>query len=248
MSSDVEPTRQQQVDKQLLGAVAAGHRKTGVAHGRAGLAWTFAWFMALLVVTDSLGGESRRDLARDDGRSRGSPRAPVTLIEYSDFTCGFCVRFFRETWPRIRAHYVDSGKVRFVYRDYPRASEGPGLEAALAARCAGDQGRYWQMHDRLFGSDGRRDTPEFEQHATALGLDHDVFAACLRDAPYIREIFLDRKEGYDLGFRGTPGFALVKTDGSREESPILLPGALPYEEFQDQIERLLKRVKGGGEG
>ncbi|MGH7166485.1 MAG: DsbA family protein [Nitrospiraceae bacterium] len=202
--------------------------------------------MALLLVTDSLGGENRRDLARDDGRSRGSPRAPVTLIEYSDFTCGFCVRFFRETWPRIRAHYVDSGKVRFVYRDYPRASEGPGLEAALAARCAGDQGRYWQMHDRLFGSGGTLASPEFQRHAITLGLDRDAFATCLRDAPYTREIFLDRKEGYDLGFRGTPGFALVRTDGSREESPILLPGALPFEVFQEQIERLLNRVKREG--
>lgn len=216
--------------------------------GRAGIVWTFAWLIALLLVTDSLGGENRRDLARDDGRSRGSPRAPVTLIEYSDFTCGFCVRFFRETWPRIRAHYVDSGKVRFVYRDYPRASEGPGLEAAQAARCAGDQGQYWQMHDRLFGSDGTLATREFQQHATTLGLDRDAFAACLRDAPYTREIFLDRKEGYNLGFRGTPGFALVRTEGSREESPIILPGALPFEVFQEQIESLLKRVKGEREG
>jgi protein-disulfide isomerase len=215
---------------------------------RAGLAWTFAWLMALLLVTSSLGEENRRDLARDDGRSRGSPRAPVTLIEYSDFTCGYCVRFFRETWPRIRAHYVDSGKVRFVYRDYPRASEGPGLEAALAARCAGDQGRYWQMHDRLFGSGGSKDWPEFQQHANTLGLDLDAFATCLRDAPYTREIFLDRKEGYDLGFRGTPGFALVRTEGSPEERPIILPGAFPFEVFQEQIDRLLKRGKGEREG
>ena len=85
-----------------------------------------------------------------DVRVRGQANAPLTLIEYSDFTCGYCLKFFKRTWPRIQARYVDTGKVRFVYRDFPRGDQGPGLDAAVAARCAGAQGQYWAMHDRLF--------------------------------------------------------------------------------------------------
>ena len=79
-----------------------------------------------------------------DHRMRGKADAPVTLIEYSDFTCGYCLKFFKETWPKIQARYVDTGKVRFLYKDYPRADQGPGVTAALAARCsayAGDLSR-----------------------------------------------------------------------------------------------------------
>ena len=91
----------------------------------------------------------------DDGRVQGKADAPLTLIEYSDFTCGYCMKFFKETLPKLQATYIETGKVRFVYRDYPRADRGVGVEAAVAARCAGAQGRYWAMHDRLFG-EGRR--------------------------------------------------------------------------------------------
>ncbi|MFO0766031.1 MAG: thioredoxin domain-containing protein [Nitrospiraceae bacterium] len=88
-----------------------------------------------------------------DNRVRGSAEAPLTIVEYSDFTCGYCLKFFKETWPRLQAKYVDTGKVRFLYKDYPRADQGPGVAAALAARCAGDQGAYWPMHDRLFAEE-----------------------------------------------------------------------------------------------
>ncbi len=75
----------------------------------------------------------------DDGRVQGKADAPLTLIEYSDFTCGYCLKFFKETLPKLQATYIDTGKVRFVYRDYPRADRGVGVEAAVAARCAGAQ-------------------------------------------------------------------------------------------------------------
>src|SRR5207249_7756140 len=87
-------------------------------------------------------GQASDFLGRDDGRTRGNLQAPITLVEYSDFTCGFCLKFFQETWPRLRDKYIETGKVRFLYRDFPRAFQGPGVDAAIAARCAGDQGRY----------------------------------------------------------------------------------------------------------
>ena len=105
----------------------------------------------------------------DDGRVQGKVDAPLTLIEYSDFTCGYCMKFFKETLPKLQATYIDTGKIKFVYRDYPRADRGVGVEAAVAARCAGAQGRYWAMHDRLFGEGSRLDSGSFKSVAKSLG-------------------------------------------------------------------------------
>ncbi|MEX5213331.1 MAG: DsbA family protein [Nitrospiraceae bacterium] len=179
-----------------------------------------------------------------DDRVRGNPRAPVTIIEYSDFTCGYCVKFFRETWPLLQAKYVDAGKVRFLYRDYPRADQGVGVEAALAARCAGEQGRYWAMHDRLFAQGPRLDASQFSDYAKAIGLKPDRYNACVRQETYLESIFNDRQEANRWGFRGTPGFVLFLTNdmSGRVETPVTVPGAFPFNVFQEQIERLLRRA------
>jgi protein-disulfide isomerase len=177
-------------------------------------------------------------LWQPDGRTRGNPDAPVTLIEYSDFTCGYCVKFFRETWPRLSSKYVETGKVRFLYRDYPRDPEGPAMTAAIAARCAGDQGRYWDMHDRLFG--GALDVDRLQAHAKAIGLNQPAFAACLRDAPHRQAILQDKEDGIRIGFVGTPGFILMRTGQAGKEKPIGLPGAFPVGTFEQEIDRLLK--------
>lgn len=177
-------------------------------------------------------------LWQPDGRMRGNPNAPVTLIEYSDFTCGYCVKFFRETWPRLREKYVDTGKVRFLYRDYPRDPDGPAMTAAIAARCAGDQGRYWDMHDRLFA--GKIEIDTLQAHAKTIGLNQPVFATCLRDAPHRQAILRDKEDGMTIGFVGTPGFILMRTGQAGKEKPIGLPGAFPADVFEAEIERLLK--------
>lgn len=176
-----------------------------------------------------------------DHRMRGKADAPVTLIEYSDFTCGYCLKFFKETWPKIQARYVDTGKVRFLYKDYPRADQGPGVTAALAARCAGDQGTYWPMHDRLFAADGRLDVDSYSRHAKAIGLDQSQFRQCLRDAPHMQAIFHDRDEANGWGFHGTPGFVLMRTtqQPTTKNPAVAIPGAFPFEAFEEEIEKLL---------
>lgn len=173
-----------------------------------------------------------------DGRTRGNLKAPVTLIEYSDFTCGYCVKFFRDTWPRLREKYVETGKVRLLYRDYPRDPDGPAMTAAIAARCAGDQGRYWDMHDRLFG--GGIDIDRLQAYAVTIGLNQPAFAACLRDARHRSAILQDKEDGIRIGFVGTPGFLLLQTDRAGKDKPIGLPGAFPVGVFEQEIDRLLK--------
>lgn len=193
--------------------------------------------VALAVILTAIGHDTE-PAAKSEYRVRGNPKAPVTLIEYSDFTCGYCRKFFYETWPRLQVKYVETGKVRFLYRDFPRASRGPGVNAALAARCAGEQGRYWPMHDRLYGT--RLEWPEFQRHASAIGLDLPAFTACYQEGRHTDDIFRDKEEGTYLGFRGTPGFVLLLTAKADKEPPLLIPGAFPFDVFEEQIDRLLK--------
>jgi protein-disulfide isomerase len=182
-----------------------------------------------------------------DQRVRGNLDAPVTMVEYSDFTCGFCLKFFKETWPRLQARYVNTGKVRFLYKDYPRADQGPGLAAAVAARCAGDQGAYWPMHDRLFAERARLDQDLFLQHAKTLGLDQAGFSKCLRDGRHVQAIFQDRQEANSWGFRGTPGFVIMRSSQqpTAQEPAVAIPGAFPFESFAEEIDRLLETPHAG---
>lgn len=182
----------------------------------------------------------------DDGRIRGRADAPLTLIEYSDFTCGYCLKFFKETLPQLQSKYIDTGKVRFVYRDYPRADRGAGVEAAVAARCAGVQGRYWAMHDRLFGEGARLDAGSFKAFAKSIGLDLVSFSKCFDERHHLESIFADRQEANRWGFHGTPGFILMQTAaGPTEKDPaVAIPGAFPFEAFAEEIDRMLSKVPG----
>jgi len=195
--------------------------------------------MALVQLAEADGG-----VVTDDGRIRGRTDAPITLLEYSDFTCGYCGKFFRETWPRLLAKYVETGKVRFVYRDYPRSDQGVGVEAAIAARCAGAQGRYWPMHDRLFSERGRLDSGSFKNYAKEIGLDQTAFAKCFDEREYLEAIFRDRQEANRWGFHGTPGFILIRTVGgpTEKEPAVAIPGAVPFEDFAEEIDRMLATI------
>src|SRR5438132_9150067 len=109
----------------------------------------------------------------------GQAKAPVLIVEFSDFTCGYCGRFYRETLPEMKSQYLNTGKARFAYRDYPRDEKGWGLVAAHAARCAGEQGQYWGMHDRLFDQHARLGTGIIVKLAKDLKLNEKTFTACM---------------------------------------------------------------------
>lgn len=168
--------------------------------------------------------------------SIGSADAPVVLVEFTDYQCPFCSRHFLETYPQIKADYVDSGKVRYVFLDFPLTSIHPqAQQAAEAARCAGDQGAYVEMHDMLFARqgewNGRSDAADlFTNYATDLGLDAAGFADCLDSRTHEAAVLADLEQGIRLGVDGTPAFFL---NGN------FLSGAQPYEVFQNTIEALL---------
>ncbi len=183
-------------------------------------------------------GDAPDFLIQTDDVVRGDPKAPVTLLEYSDFTCHFCKKFFHDTFPKLLTEYIETGKVRFVYRDFPRGLGGP-LRAADASRCAGDQDAFWPMHDRLFNSDGQFSPENLERFAKELNLNQKQFSSCLESRKFFPDIAKDREDAGSLGIRGTPAFVLFQTHKTQDPELILIPGAFPYETFKEQIDKLL---------
>jgi protein-disulfide isomerase len=199
--------------------------------------------LAVLLLT-ALPASSQDDsfLLREDDRIRGDQQAPVTLLEYSDFTCGFCEKFFEETWPLLNSEYIQTGKLRLIYRDFPRAVSGPSIDTAMAARCAGEQGQYWSMHDRLFSSSRKFSSDQLQQQAEDLRLNVRQFSECVQEERYMESIYRDRMEGGSIGVRGTPHFILYLTHNPKTGPFLVIPGALPFDTFQEQIEKLLKQA------
>jgi protein-disulfide isomerase len=165
----------------------------------------------------------------------GSPDAPVTIYEFSDFGCPSCRQFSLFTLPTIKEEYIDTGKVQFIYKDYPVVSQHGDL-AAQAAECAGEQGAYWAMHDQLFIDPAEWDaSPEaaqvaFRRYAEALGIDPQAIMTCLAEARYKADVDQDFEEGLDIGLFGTPSFIINRK---------LLSGAHPPDVFRDVIEQAL---------
>jgi protein-disulfide isomerase len=163
----------------------------------------------------------------------GNPQAPVTMVEFSDFECPFCRRYVQQTQPQIFEKYVDSGQVRYMFKDFPLSSIHPQAQkAAEAAECAGAQGQYWAMHDRLFeGQDewnlANDPIAAFEGYAAELGLEAGQFSACLASGQFAAEVQADAAEGTAAGVEGTPTFFI---NGQK------VIGAQPFGEFERIIE------------
>ena len=169
--------------------------------------------------------------AQTDLRTLGNPDAPVVIVEFADFQCPFCGKFFRESGTKIIEQYVKAGKARFVYRDF--AFLGPeSTAAAEASRCAGDQNAFWQYHDYLYThqqgeNQGAFSKERLKEFATVLNLDTATFNSCLDAGVHRDQVQKDLDLGRSLGVDGTP--ATFVNDQS-------FNGALPYEQFQVAIE------------
>ena len=163
----------------------------------------------------------------DDDAVKGDKDAPVTIVEWSDYECPFCARFYSETEKLIDEQYVKTGKVRFVYRDYPLPFHQNAQKAAEAAECAGDQGKFWEMHNLLFEQGVAGGVAGFKQFAQQLGLDTSKFNTCLDTGATAAEIQKDMNDGSAVGIQGTPGFII---NGK------LVSGAQPFSVFKQVID------------
>ena len=170
----------------------------------------------------------RVNVSTDDDPSIGPENAPVTLIEFSDYQCPYCQRWYQDVYEQLLANYP--GKIRFVYRDLPLPSHPEAVPAAEAANCAGEQGDYWKFHDALFSGQYGLGRTAYEQYAADLGLNTKAFAACLDSHRYQNEIQADASDAGRVGINSTPTFVI---------NGRILVGALPFADFKAVIDEEL---------
>jgi protein-disulfide isomerase len=187
-----------------------------------------------------------KTIAIDNEPSRGSASAKVIVVEVSDYHCPFCRRQTLQTVPQLMTDYVSSGKVKYVFVDYPIAQLHPdAFKSHEAARCAGDQGKYWQMHDSLFTNAPTRDAAQLTAQAKALGLDMTKFDACLGGGRHAASIRDSASRMEQLGVGGTPLtlIGLTPPPGAPMKIVSSVYGARPYSDFKTAIEAALAQAR-----
>ncbi|MCR4335765.1 MAG: DsbA family protein [archaeon] len=163
----------------------------------------------------------------DDDAMEGNPDAPVTIVEFSDFQCPFCESFYTNTLGKLRENYIDTGKVRVIFRDFPLSFHPNALPAAEATECANEQGKFWEMHDKIFENQDAMSTASYKQWAADLGLNTEQFNTCYDSSKYQSEIQADFADGQAAGVSGTPTFFI---NGQK------VVGAQPFSVFEQIIE------------
>jgi protein-disulfide isomerase/thiol-disulfide isomerase/thioredoxin len=171
---------------------------------------------------------------------KGERTAKLTLVEFSDYQWPFCSRHVRETAPQIDKEYIETGKLKHVFLDFPLESiHKLAFKAAEVADCAGEQGKYWEMHDRLYAN--QQSLEPWTAHAEAIGLDIAKFQDCLSSGRSADEIRKDMAEAQKAGVTGTPAFFLAYTDPNSSKVKTLtgMKGAQPFGAFKAAIDKLL---------
>jgi protein-disulfide isomerase len=172
----------------------------------------------------------------------GPEDAPVTIIEFTDLQCPYCARFATQTFPQLRRNYIDTGRVRFASQDLPLPMHAFAVPAAVAARCAGEQGRFWEFREALFAAQSKLREEPYAELARKFGLDLEEFATCRSDERQTARV----REGIDLaranGITSTPTFVIGRlVDGQFQGEKI--SGAQPYEVIAAKIDALLEAAR-----
>lgn len=163
----------------------------------------------------------------------GMDKAPITIVEFTDFQCPFCSKFHTETFPELHDKYIASGKIRFVSRDLPLPMHKQAHLAALAGRCAQEQGHFWEMRNWMQSNPDRLEVGPLRSQAQDIALDMDQFDNCLVIDKYKEDIERETKEAQAMGINGTPAFIIGKS-GSVIEGQVLT-GAQPLAVFERAI-------------
>ena len=177
--------------------------------------------------------------------ARGSESAGVTMVEFSDYECPFCIRYTREILPAIDAAYIATGKVRYVFRDFPIGQLHPeAMRAHEAARCAAEQGRFWDVHYRLFDRAGSHTPEALDRLASGVGLDLTSWRACVASGRTRQAIEASIAAAEGLGATGTPTFFIGIGEASTGRIRIVrgITGAQPFEVFQQTLDAVLSQI------
>jgi len=181
-------------------------------------------------------GDSALVARADSGRIKGSPSAPIWIIEVSDFQCPYCKMWHDSTYPALLREYVETGKARLAYLNFPLGNHQHAVPAAEAAMCASAQGKFWEMHSAIFRTQERwaplpDARPVFDSLATAVGVGLPAWRQCMSTHATLPLVEADRDRGMAAGVRSTPSF-LIGNEG--------LAGAQPIGAFREAIERALR--------
>ena len=169
----------------------------------------------------------------------GSKGAPLTIVEYTDYQCPFCQRFHVVAYPELKKNYIDTGKVRFYSKDMPLDFHPNAMRAAQAARCAGEQGKFWELRDVMGANPDRLDMEHIVGFAADLKLDSAAIRACVDSGKYKEPVQRDVLEGMRVGANGTPTFVIGKSVGDGVDGELLV-GAMPFQEFDKKLKELAK--------
>ncbi len=168
----------------------------------------------------------------------GRASAPLTMVEFTDYQCPYCRRFQTEVWPKLKRDYIDTGKLRYIARDLPLEIHASAAPAAEAAHCAGEQGKFWDMHAALLGGAADLGSGGIERRARAVGLDMTRFGECVARNKYAAVIAAHEQEADAAGIDGTPGFVVGRA-AHGELTGVRVEGSLPYDEFAGLLRELL---------
>ena len=172
-----------------------------------------------------------------NARALGRPDAPLTMVEFTDLQCPYCRQYATVTFDLIKKNWIDTGKLRYISRDFPLDIHPLAMAAARAARCAGEQGKFWEMRTTLMKNANLLSPDYITATAESLKLDGKAFAACAASPKYDADIQAEATTGFQLGVEGTPTFLLGRTQPDSVEGPLVV-GALPYAYFDAKLKEL----------
>jgi protein-disulfide isomerase len=170
--------------------------------------------------------------------SLGSDDAPVTIVEFADYQCPFCRKFHAETFAELKKNYIDTGKVRYVSRDLPLDFHPNAPGAATAARCAGEQHKFWEMRDMMVANAADLTSDSLLKYGEKVNLDMAAFRSCMSEKKYNSAIQKDVADAGTVGISGTPGFVIGKT-AKDQINGVRIVGAVPYSVFDTAIKNQL---------
>lgn len=174
---------------------------------------------------------------------KGDKNAKVAIVEFTDYECPFCGQLFTQTYPDIQKSYIDTGKVRYYVLDFPLTSIHPNAQkSAEASHCAADQGKFWEMHDKMFVSQTALKIDDLKKYAADLGLNAAKFNDCLDKGTHAQKVTDIMKKGEGYGVNGTPASYVGVIKGDTVEQAVQVSGAVPFESFQTTIEAALSGV------
>jgi len=176
----------------------------------------------------------------------GSGDAVVTLIEFSDYECPFCIRHFQQTMPQLSENYIKTGKIRYAFRDFPVDQLHPeAIRAHEAAHCASEQNKFWDLHTKLFSAPGTHTPQALEARATEAGLDLGAYRACITSGRTTASIRANSAEAIDLGASGTPAFFVGLLDRATNQVKVTqaITGAQPLSVFEKAFANAQKQAE-----